>query len=308
MRVRKMLPAPLIREGFLPMQLPLSAEANGHHFSPDTRPHFAAVSQTRRLTLPQEVVEMLAALLPGMREALGDNLVGVYLRGSLAMGDFDPLTSDLDFFAVTEDPISEAEFTDLAALHARLAALPNRYASDLEGPYLDRAAAHRFRPGERHPTIARGEVLAWHGHDYNWVLERWMVREHGIMLLGPDPATLIASIASDELRAAVRLRLRDWDTWANQPNDPDWLLPQGHKAYVVETMCRALYTLACGGLATKPHSVAWALATLPEPWHSTVEHAQAWHGDQTTDPNTVQEVMRFVQWTAAQEAEQCPMT
>src|SRR5262249_43261475 len=147
------------------MRFPLSADANGHPLSADTQPHLAAAPQTRRLTLPQEVIEMLAIMLPGMRGALDDNLVGVYLRGSLAMGDFDPLTSDLDFFAVTERPVSEAEFTALAALHARLAALPNRYARDLEGPYLDRTAAHRFRAGERHPTIARREALVWQGHN-----------------------------------------------------------------------------------------------------------------------------------------------
>ena len=57
----------------------------------------------------------------------------------------------------------------------------------LEGPYIDRAAARRFRPGEHHPTIYRGEEFRWAEHKANWVLERWTVRELGITLLGPDP-------------------------------------------------------------------------------------------------------------------------
>ncbi len=32
---------------------------------------------------------------------------GVYLRGSLALGDFIPATSDVDVLAVTEQPVSE---------------------------------------------------------------------------------------------------------------------------------------------------------------------------------------------------------
>ena len=50
---------------------------------------------------------------------LGDNLGGVYLRGSLATGELTE-TSDLDVLAATERPVSEAEFAALAGFHARL--------------------------------------------------------------------------------------------------------------------------------------------------------------------------------------------
>lgn len=286
------------------MPSPSSADRHTRRLSSDSHPrrlsHPDSAFQTAHVKLPQEVIDMLTAVLPSMHEALGDNLMGVYLRGSLAMGDFDPVTSDLDFFAVTERPVSEAAFTVLVAMHARLDVLPNHYAGQLEGPYIDRCAARRFRPGERYPTIGRGEALAWHEHGYNWVLERWMVREHGITVLGPNPKTLIDPVASNELRTAARLRMRDWDAWANRPDDPEWLLPRNHKAYVVETMCRALYTLVCGELASKPRAVAWALDTLPEPWRSTVERSQTWHTDtETVDPSIVPEVMRFVHWSAS---------
>nr|MBF6590461.1 DUF4111 domain-containing protein [Ktedonobacterales bacterium] len=227
-----------------------------------------------------------------------------YLRGSLALGDFDAITSDVDFFAVTERPVSAAEFAAVAALHARLATLPNRYANQLEGSYIPRAALRRFRPGERHPTIARGEALMECEHGANWVLERWMVREHGETLLGPDPRTLIDAIAPDERRAAVRARLGDWADWANQPDHPDWRLPRSHKAYVVETLCRALYTLTCGELASKPRAVAWALGALPEPWRSIVARSRAWHTDETLDATIAPEVRRFVLWAATRGADQ----
>ncbi len=75
--------------------------------------------------------------------------------------------------------------------------------------------------------------------------------------------------------------------------------PGPHKAYVVETLCRALYTLARGQLLSKRRAVAWALETLPEPWRSTVERSQAWRTDDTVDPSIVPEVRRFVLWTAS---------
>jgi len=251
-----------------------------------------------RIRLSRDVAEILAALLAGMQGALRDNLLGVYLRGSLALGDFIPETSDLDLLAVTERRVSRAEFATLAALHAQLAAPPHPYANRIEIAYLDRAAIRRFEAGLRHPSLGQGEILAWSEHRENWILERWMVRKHGVTLYGPDPKTLIDPVAPSELRAAVRARLCDWADWAGQPDHPDWLLPRSHKAYVVETMCRALYTLACGDLISKPRAVAWATTALPEPWRSLVARSQAWRSDSAPDLSIVPEVRRFVEWAA----------
>jgi Domain of unknown function (DUF4111)/Nucleotidyltransferase domain len=250
--------------------------------------------------LPPDVAAMIDALQAGARAALGENLIALYLRGSLVTGDFDPGISDIDFFAVTEQRVSEREFAALAAMHTGFASLPIQYADQLEGPYIDRGAARRFQPGERHTTIARNEPLLWREHFANWVLERWMLRAWGVTLLGPDPKTLIDPVTSDEIQAAIRDNMLRWVTWINDPDDPDWLLPRGHKAYVVETMCRALYTLATCELAGKPRAVAWALETLPEPWRATVERSQSWRNDQTVDLSIAPEVKAFVLWTAAQ--------
>lgn len=249
---------------------------------------------TSDLTIPATVPTLLGALLLGVQQTLGQNLVGLYLRGSLAMGDFDPLASDVDFFAVTEHLLTEAEFTDLTTMHDALAQLPNPYAVHLEGAYIPRISVRRFTLGERLPTLYRQERLKWFEHDYNWMLERWVVRAHGLTLCGPAPATLIDPISTDELREAVRLRMPEWLRWANQSGDPDWELHLGQKAYVIETMCRALCTLATGTLPSKPQAVAWALETLPEPWRSTVVRSQAWRGKQTVDASLNPEIQRFI--------------
>ena len=254
------------------------------------------------MNLPQDVSVFLEALLLGVQDALGDNLVGVYLRGSLALGDFIPATSDIDVLVVTERPVADAEFARLADLHARLAKSSYTYGNRHEIAYVDRAAWRRFEPGRRHPSLGQGEALAWSEHRDNWILERWTVRECGVALLGPEPHSLLDPVATEELRVAVRSRLRDWADWADQTDDPDWLLPRAHKAYVVETMCRALATLACGQLLSKPRAVSWALAHLPEPWRSTVERSQAWRTDQTVDLAAVQEAQRFVRWAASEGA------
>jgi hypothetical protein len=249
------------------------------------------------MPLPQDVSALLDILLPRLRAILGTNLVGVYLRGSLAFGDFIPATSDIDLLTVTAQRIDDAAFAALAAMHTALALLPHPFAQRLEITYLDCSNLKQFQPGQRHPTLGQGEALVWSEHGANWVIERWTVREHGIIVLGPDPQGLIDPITPDELRSATRFRLHDWATWANQHADPAWLLPRSHKAYVVETMCRMLYTLACGVVASKPQAVQWARTTLPEPSRTLVEQSQAWRTDATHDLTIVPAVRQFVQWT-----------
>jgi predicted nucleotidyltransferase len=59
---------------------------------------------TANTTFTPEVNKILAELMTGVREALGENLVGVYLRGSLATGDFVD-TSDVDFLVATDSSV-----------------------------------------------------------------------------------------------------------------------------------------------------------------------------------------------------------
>jgi predicted nucleotidyltransferase len=258
----------------------------------------------RNSAVPDEVPLLLGALLAGIQTVLHDNLLGVYLRGSLATGDFDAHTSDIDFLVVTQQQVLDQEFARLATMHAKLAQLPNRYAQQIEGAYLDRVAVQRFRPGVYHPTIYRGETLVRSEHHANWLLERWVVREQGVVLCGPPPGSLIDPISVWELKMAVRQRLRDWDEWANHPDDPDWLLTQSHQAYVIETMCRALGTLDMGVLLSKRQAVAWAIRHLAEPWRSTVELSQRWHASEMVNLSRNRDVMAFIHWVAAHGTEE----
>ena len=97
---------------------------------------------------------------------------------------------------------------------------------------------------------------------------------------------------------AVRERLQNWAEWASDSDDPEWRLPRSHKAYVVETMCRALYTLAQGGIVSKVQATAWACQALPEPWRTLVERSQSWRLDKTVDDSLIVPVRGFVLWSA----------
>jgi hypothetical protein len=133
-----------------------------------------------------------------------------------------------------------------------------------------------------------------------------MVREQGIALFGPLPITLIDPITHAELSSAVRLRLQDWAAWAHDLGNPEWQGPRSHKFYVVETLCRALYTLAHGEISSKPQAVTWARQNLPEPWRELVGRAHAWQNDRTLDESLINPVRSFVLWAAQGTPHQSP--
>lgn len=253
------------------------------------------------MQVTSDVHDFLNILLPKLQNTLGENLVGVYLRGSLALGDFNPSTSDLDLLTVTNLALSEEEFVQVADIHAQLARQEIPYGRQHENAYLPREALKHYRSGEQHPTLYQGEALKWSEHQMNWVLERWTVREHGVTLVGPSPELLIDPITPTEIRDAVRVRLQDWVIWVEKPSDPDWQLVRGHNAYVIETMCRVLCTLATTEVRSKPASVEWARQHLPEPWCDLVRRSQQWRGDPTIDPELVEPVKQFVLWAAVTE-------
>lgn len=53
-----------------------------------------------------ESQELLDKLTEYSNHIFGDNLVGVYLHGSMAMGCFNPMKSDLDILVIVENPIT----------------------------------------------------------------------------------------------------------------------------------------------------------------------------------------------------------
>ncbi|HEX5505864.1 MAG TPA: aminoglycoside adenylyltransferase domain-containing protein [Thermomicrobiales bacterium] len=244
-----------------------------------------------------EVNAILDLLLREVRAALGERLVGLCLYGSLSLGDFDPESSDVDFLVVTEGELPGETLAALAALHRRIAASGLPWSNRLEGSYIPRGAVRRYDPvNATHPTIGADWDFGPGRHGRNWVLERAIVRERGVALWGPPPATLIDPVSPEDLRAAVRAMLHDF--WARQLADPDWLRPRHYQAFAILTMCRALYTLEHGAVASKPVAAAWARGALGPPWAATIDRALRWRPDHA--PDDMAEMLAFIRYALAQ--------
>lgn len=245
-----------------------------------------------------DVNALLMALLHEVRSILGEHLVGMYVEGSLAAGDFDR-DSDVDFVVVTDQEVTGDLFVALRAMHERIAEGESPWAIQLEGSYISLPALRRHGSVPlTHPNIerGRGERLKMARHDQDWIIHRHILRERGIVLAGPPPDTLVDAISPDDLRRAARAVLQDW--WALMLDDPAPLQRRGYASYAVLSLCRILYTLERGTVASKREAARWAQAALAPRWRRLIDRAWEWRSapDADTPPEDVRETQAFIRY------------
>ena len=240
-----------------------------------------------------EINAVLQVLLSGVEAILGPRFVGMYLDGSLGIGDFDPDKSDVDFVVVTDGELLGETCGDLKTMHLRIATGASKWGRELEGSYISqRALRHDPRPAA-HPYIDRGSTLSMvHQESGYWVIHRHMLREHGVVLAGPAPRTLIDPVHPSELREAVLGILREW--WMPMLVDAPLLQNSFYRCYAVLTMSRMLYTIRHGTIVSKPVAARWAEEALNRRWAPLIRVALAWSREVPPDLN---ETLAYIRYT-----------
>lgn len=249
-----------------------------------------------------DVNTLLLLLLARVQTILREKLIGCYLYGSLSLGGFDPESSDIDFLMVTAEELTGNVLEELQAMHAEIATSGLPYANRLEGSYISRAALQRYDPqNASHPTIGIDWDFHVGQHGSNWIIERHIVREHGVIVWGPSPKTLIDPVSIETMKAAVCETLKTF--WTAQLAGADWLRPREYQAFAILTMCRALYTLKRGAVVSKSEAAAWACQALDSRWRPTIEKALIWRSQHVKDD--LGETLAFMSFAIMSAEELC---
>jgi predicted nucleotidyltransferase len=246
-----------------------------------------------------EVNLVLDELHQGAKSVLGGQLVGMYLFGSLTTGTFDD-ASDVDVLFVTQGVVSGELFEALKSMHARIAEMDAWCATQLEVSYIPQKAVRRFDPNDKlYPRLDRGwgESLHWMSHESDWVIQRHLTREKGIVIEGPPPKDLIDPVSPDELREAMRPLLKNWIPYLTA--EP--VTHNGYQSYIVLTICRVLYTIQLGEVATKPQAAEWAMQALDPRWSPLIERALVGrlNAGMPVDPEELDQTMEFIHYGIA---------
>jgi hypothetical protein len=250
-----------------------------------------------------DVNEALRELLMQAQAILGSHCVGMYLSGSLALGDFNPHSSDIDLVIVTDAPLSDDLFAALQEMHARFAAGGSPWAAKLEVVYIPAQALRRDAPtGAKYPVLEKCRALTMDYLESGWSVQCYTLREHGLAVAGPEPRTLVDSVDPNGMRRAGSAIAGMWLEQAR--TDPSWLAwlrRRENQAFVVLTLCRLLYTLESGAVASKPGAARWAQQALGPRWAGLIERALAGQQECTEIPDSdADETVALIQHTVDQ--------
>jgi hypothetical protein len=249
-----------------------------------------------------EVNTAARELLRSQQAILSAQLVGMYLVGSLALGDFQLQTSDLDFIIVTDGELTDEQVIGLRKLYQRFDESLSPWAKRLDVVYIPQDALR-----ESSPTDARYPILEWdigrlalEPLESGWPIQRYTLRERGVVVSGPDPHTLLDPVDPDDLRRASAAIVERWqdqaqgdDSWLAWVREPDNL------RFVALTLCRLLYTLDTGSVASKPAAARWAERTLLSRWSAPIVRALTKPRANAADlsEDAVAEALRFLEYT-----------
>jgi hypothetical protein len=215
-----------------------------------------------------ELNELLRDFVHQVQSILKGNFVGAYLTGSLALGAAD-LQSDCDFLVVTEDRVTKEQERALRQLHDEIPTRPGHWTHHLEGSYAPKPQLETLA------TIGQAWLYVDHGwREMQWSTHcntedvRWTLRERGIALAGPDSREFVSEVPTERLRSQMRLRIESFlpDLLSWTTFDIAWT-----QRYAVSSLCRMLYTLHFGEVASKPAALEWAKQHLEATWHDLIQ-------------------------------------
>jgi len=238
------------------------------------------------------VNSIVLLLLQKSQEILGEDLLAMYLHGSLATGDFKQKDSDIDFIVVLEKEVSKKTVQKLRGMLGEIEQHDPKWSKKLEGSYVPKDWLKSTEPPRTPRPYINGGSLNMYPYGYEWILEKFVIREKGIVVTGPPAATFIEPISADNVRRAnSKILQRDWEPILSESSR---LENYEYQAYAVLTMCRCLFLFANNEMTSKPKAVAWTKEKFPK-WKELVEDASNWSSGQRFD--RLNEVKDFIKFT-----------
>lgn len=229
------------------------------------------MTQYRWADCPTPIYNQVRDLLAGVRAILGNNLVGLYLHGSLAMGCFQPERSDIDLLVVSHGPMTIYEKFVAAELLLTLSLQPR----PIEVSFLTHKQLHPWRHpapydfhyGEDHRDRMAADLAdegwrAWNDvrrRDPDLAAHVAVTRARGICVFGQPIPDLFPEVPMEDYMAAV-------------VDDFHWA--QGYletnATYAILNGCRILAYQDDGRILSKDEGGVWGLANMPASHHPLI--------------------------------------
>lgn len=209
--------------------------------------------------------------------SFSDNVVGIYLHGSVAMRCFSWLTGDVDCLVVVRqalqasaklrfiqaclamEPLCPAKGLELSVVTVQSCAVPER------NPCFELHFSPMYASAYRQGMV--GQLSRMPKRDTDLVAHFAMVRARGITLMGKKAEHLFAPIPREWILDYLQAEM---EGAATSKND--------HPVYYVLNACRSLAFLEKNEFLSKQEGGYWGMQHLPEKYTSLLKAALAAYG------------------------------
>lgn len=251
------------------------------------------------LPTPYETLNLvLSEFVTRVRNTLGNDLVGAYLQGSFAVGDFDR-HSDVDFIVVVAGDLASDQVEALQVMHGQVHHLDSEWARKLEGSYFPREILRdSSKRGAPLWYLDNGASSLIQSDHCNSAIVRWIVREKGVVLAGLPPRNLMDPISEESLKMEM---LESISNWGKKILDtPRRYNNRYYQSFIVLCYCRMLHDLYRGYPGSKREGADWAKSALDPAWSDLIDGAWRGRSDpikilvQPADPRDFENTLEFV--------------
>jgi predicted nucleotidyltransferase len=220
-------------------------------------------------TIPfKDINDLLSTLVSKVSTILSDNLVGIYVYGSLVEGDFNYERSDIDLLVAVKEDITDEQFVSLDKMHSDMVDQYPAWDDRIEIAYVSLYNLKHFKTSlGKIAVISPGEPFNIKDAGKDWLINYYLIQGKSIILYGPSPQTIIEPISKDEFITSVKEQALEWKNRVVETKSS-----VGYQHYAVLTMCRAFYTLTFGKQPSKLMAGTW-MFEKSEKWRDLIDRS-----------------------------------
>ena len=154
--------------------------------------------------MDKEVESLLESLTEGIKLVFSDNLVGLYLTGSLSYGRLDPSSSDIDFMAIVNSKVTDEQRHMLASLHEHIGEQYPKWASRVDGSYLTQDILTSIEPPIAPRPFVNGGKMWQPDPPFrdDWLITIHNLRTSSKVLFGLSPEEVFPATSIEKVKDA----------------------------------------------------------------------------------------------------------
>ncbi|MEA0565872.1 nucleotidyltransferase domain-containing protein [Lysinibacillus irui] len=224
------------------------------------------------------VQTILNEYLTRLNKQIPNTLEGLYLHGSIALNAYSEGSSDIDFIAVINRPLTELDVKEIANLHK---ALNQKYKGTvMDGCYLLVEDVGKDESEIKNCLYVNDGKIKWSNEGVN-PITWWILKNKGITILGTSIDTYDFNVNDKILNDYILKNMNTY--WANRLKarkkyqSMSILLPNKlidlEVEWSITGMLRQFYTLQEREIVSKVEASKYALKKLPERWHNIIKDA-----------------------------------